>query len=298
MDQEKIGKFISQCRKEKNITQEELANKLGVTNRSVSRWEHGVNMPDYSILKELCSILDIDVNELLSGEKIEKKDIMSYSTKNLDMILKEYYKMKKRNRLLRDIFIVVGGLGVIILSYCLFIWFLVSGFNDKYDITTNINEYKNVIGISAKGIYKDKWGLNEDIFPNYIDGLDIEDFKMVYYNPWDANYLAYLVVNYNEEEYNKEISRLNSIGIDDYKGIYSVTGFTNYDLVAMDSHYYNGFIYAITDGKSKIIYVELQFCNYYMDIKYEEQIPNSYLPDGFNALIDNDYSKKMFEKGL
>ena len=64
MNQEKIGKFIAQCRKDKNITQEQLAEKLGITNKSVSRWENGKNMPDYSILKELCSILDIDVNEV------------------------------------------------------------------------------------------------------------------------------------------------------------------------------------------------------------------------------------------
>ena len=95
MNQEKIGKFIAKCRKDRNITQEQLAEKLGVTNKSVSRWENGVNMPDYSILKELCNILDIDVNEFLSGEKLRKNEIQSPSIENLDLILKEYYKMKK-----------------------------------------------------------------------------------------------------------------------------------------------------------------------------------------------------------
>ena len=63
----------------------------------------------------------------------------------------------------------------------------------------------------------------------------------------------------------------------------------------MNSDSYYGFIYAIGDGKSKIIYVELIFCNYYMDIKYNEQIPNKYLPDGFDATIDNKYQKKMLK---
>ncbi len=61
----------------------------------------------------------------------------------------------------------------------------------------------------------------------------------------------------------------------------------------MESDSYQGFVYAITDGKSKIIYVEIIFCNYFMDINYEEQIPNDYLPDGFNAKADNDYRNRM-----
>ena len=79
MNQEKIGKFIAKCRKDKNITQEQLAEMLGVSNKSISRWETGKNMPDYSILKELCNALDIDVNEFLSGEKIEKNEIQTHS---------------------------------------------------------------------------------------------------------------------------------------------------------------------------------------------------------------------------
>lgn len=298
MNQEKIGKFIAKCRKEKNITQDELASKLNVSNRSVSRWENGKTMPDYSILKELCSILDIDVNEFIEGEKINKKDIPSHSIENLDMILKEYYKMKKRKNLIRDIFIVVAGLGSIILFYGVIIWVFASGFNDKYDITTDVSEYNKVIGVGAKDEYENKWGLNENIFPKTLFGLDVVDFKMVYYNPWDANYLAYLVVDYDADEYDKEIARLQQYGIEEYKEFYSVTGFTKYELVAMDSHYYNGFIYAITDGKSRIIYVELQFCNYFMDIKYDEQIPLEYLPDGFDATIDNEYGKRMLKRGL
>ena len=67
MNQEKIGVFIAKCRKDKKLTQEQLAEKLGVTNKSISRWENGKTMPDYSILKDLCNILQIDVNEFLAG---------------------------------------------------------------------------------------------------------------------------------------------------------------------------------------------------------------------------------------
>ena len=89
MNQEKIGKFIAKRRKDKNITQEQLAEKLGVTNKSVSRWENGVNMPDYSLLKDLCSELDISVNELLSGEKIKENDYMNKAEENFIMLKKK-----------------------------------------------------------------------------------------------------------------------------------------------------------------------------------------------------------------
>ena len=70
MDQEKIGKFIAKCRKQRKMTQAELGEKLGVTEKSISNWENGRNMPDLSLFKPLCNELNITINELLSGEKI------------------------------------------------------------------------------------------------------------------------------------------------------------------------------------------------------------------------------------
>lgn len=70
MDQIKIGRFIASCRKEQGMTQAVLAEKLGITDRAVSKWETGKSMPDTGIMTELCSLLKINVNELLSGEKI------------------------------------------------------------------------------------------------------------------------------------------------------------------------------------------------------------------------------------
>ena len=71
MDQIKIGKFISSVRKEKKLTQKQLADKLGITDRAISKWENGKSMPDLSLLKPICDVLDISINELLSGEKIK-----------------------------------------------------------------------------------------------------------------------------------------------------------------------------------------------------------------------------------
>lgn len=71
MNQVKIGKFIAECRKNKSLTQMQLAEKLNITDRAVSKWETGKGMPDSSIMLELCNELGISVNELLCGEKIE-----------------------------------------------------------------------------------------------------------------------------------------------------------------------------------------------------------------------------------
>ena len=73
MDQEKIGKFISECRREKQITQEQLAEQLGITSKSVSKWETGNCLPDASKYKTLCEILGITINELFSGERLNSE---------------------------------------------------------------------------------------------------------------------------------------------------------------------------------------------------------------------------------
>jgi len=94
MDQEQIGKFIAKCRKSKNMTQEELAEKLNVNVKSISRWENGKNMPDYSVIEILCDTLDINVNELLNGKK-ENVDTNEITLKNVEIIQKQKNKMNQ-----------------------------------------------------------------------------------------------------------------------------------------------------------------------------------------------------------
>ena len=83
MDTKKIGSFIAFNRKKKGYTQEQLAEKLGVTNKTISRWENGHYMPDLSLLEPLSKELDITLNELLAGEKIIKENVVEYSEQNL-----------------------------------------------------------------------------------------------------------------------------------------------------------------------------------------------------------------------
>lgn len=83
MNQETIGKFISELRKEKNMTQQELADKLGVTDRAVSHWENGRRLPDYSILKDLSNELGVSINEILAGKKLNSKELIKKADENI-----------------------------------------------------------------------------------------------------------------------------------------------------------------------------------------------------------------------
>ncbi|MBQ2937361.1 MAG: helix-turn-helix transcriptional regulator [Clostridia bacterium] len=83
MDQEKIGKFIATCRKDKKLTQEQLAEKLNISKNAVSKWERGLNLPDVSIMQELCRILGITLNKLFIGDKIIDEKYKEVADDNL-----------------------------------------------------------------------------------------------------------------------------------------------------------------------------------------------------------------------
>ena len=95
MDLIKIGKFIANCRKDKNITQEQLAEKLYITDRAVSKWERGLSLPDPDKMLDLCDILGISVNELLIGEKIDMKDY-NKKTEKLLVELAKHDELKNK----------------------------------------------------------------------------------------------------------------------------------------------------------------------------------------------------------
>ena len=96
MDQIKIGKFIASCRKEGHMTQAELAEKLCISDRAVSKWETGRSMPDSGIMLELCELLNINVNELLSGEKIMTESYDKRVEENLLAMRREIEERDKR----------------------------------------------------------------------------------------------------------------------------------------------------------------------------------------------------------
>lgn len=109
MDQKKIGAFIAKCRKEKKMTQVELAEKLGVTDKSISNWENARCMPDLSLFKPLCDALDITINELISGEKAEKELSQEKCEDNIIKTINySYQKIKTKEKNIGFIILITG----------------------------------------------------------------------------------------------------------------------------------------------------------------------------------------------
>ena len=119
MDQVKIGKFIAECRKKNGLTQMQLAEKLNITDRAVSKWETGKAMPDTSIMLELCNILKISVNDLLSGEVVSMDNYNKQLENNLIEMVKQKEAADKR---LLSLEIIIG----IVVSVILFALILIA----------------------------------------------------------------------------------------------------------------------------------------------------------------------------
>lgn len=209
MNQKKIGEFIAICRKEKKITQEQLAQKLNVNNRTISRWENGKTMPDYSILKQLCEELDISINELLSGERI-KDEFVIKANENLNNILKEYYKMKKQKNIIKIILIIIS---VILLKYIIstITMLVIATFSLKTENISDVEKYN-------KEYYLKKYGKEISssliIFPE--DNYNLKDTKFTSSftdGLFGADGYILLSTKYTKEQFNKEVNRLSNINL-------------------------------------------------------------------------------------
>lgn len=109
MNQLLVSKFITQKRKEKNLTQEQLAEKIGVSNKTISKWETGKCMPDYSVIELLCEELNITLAELMNGEE-DEKSIHTYDNEQIMKMLKEIQNLKAKKKLIIGfILLVMGG---------------------------------------------------------------------------------------------------------------------------------------------------------------------------------------------
>jgi transcriptional regulator with XRE-family HTH domain len=119
MNQIATGKFIYQKRKEKNLTQEQLAEKIGVSNKTVSKWETGKCMPDYAVVKNLCKELEITVAELMDGEAAEERSVRTYDDEQIMDLLKRTQELEKQKNLLYGILLIVMGIALQALSHTL-----------------------------------------------------------------------------------------------------------------------------------------------------------------------------------
>ncbi len=122
MNQNEIGTFIATKRREKNLTQEVLAEKLGVSNKTVSKWENGKSMPDYAIVEDLCRALDITVAELLGGKENERHneeqyEMLLYKVQELEHRVQAAEQKKVTNNTSVDVGVTFGSALAMIISY-------------------------------------------------------------------------------------------------------------------------------------------------------------------------------------
>ncbi|MBR7089570.1 MAG: helix-turn-helix domain-containing protein [Lachnospiraceae bacterium] len=376
MDQKKTGQFLKMLRNEKKMTQEQLAEQFYVSSRTVSRWETGSNLPDISLLVELADFYDVDVREIIDGER--KSEMMNNETREVADKMAAYAGNEK-SKLLRVIQTMsIAGVLVSLLSIILqavgaeqglkttlaltasvaililmsIITLYVTGMLEKVTSSkklmkaikitsivmivlailyflrvfltvllvlgllfadtalqrvktdTDIAHYNDYIHteltteeLSKKG-YSVLRGEMIDIWPEHITSdMSVTDYQYTYYNPWDPQYVIYMTADYEAESYEKEIERLTDLGLEDYIGIYTVTGEPEgYDIISMNSDEYNGFTYAMipegAEDNTRITYVTVWFCNYFLDLDVHKYIPDEYLLPGFNAEENNPYKQE------
>ena len=119
MNQFTIGKFIAQRRKETNLTQEQLAEKIGVSNKTISKWECGKCMPDYSVVKPLCQELGITVSELMDGEVKAESSIRVFDEEQILNMLERIQQLEKQRMTILGILLIVMGIALLAFSQLL-----------------------------------------------------------------------------------------------------------------------------------------------------------------------------------
>ena len=363
-------------RNEKKMTQEQLAEQFYVSSRTVSRWETGSNLPDISLLVELADFYEVDVREIIDGER--KSEMMNNETREVADKMAAYAGTEK-SRLLGSVQIMaiagvfasliaivmqsigyepglkntvamtasvaslilmsiitlyvtgtlekvrsskklmkairISSIVMIVLAILYFlrvflIMFIVFGLLSveiafqRIEVDTDIANYNHYLHQEQTKEEVEKYGYSAltgemfEIWPEHITAdMSVTDYQYTYYNPWDPQYVIYMTVEYDPEAYENETERLAGLGIEDYIGIYSVTGEPEgYDIISMNSNDYYGFTYAmIPEGVSdntRITYVSVWFCNYFLDLDVHKYIPDEYLLPGFDATENNPYRQE------
>lgn len=249
-----------------------------------------------------CKKIFFDMSE---ADKIEQ---VSCDKEQSERIAESYkqVKRKRRRKMIGIIGLSVGGFVLVsVIARIVFLAILagavlIDGMLAKPDVHTSINDYK-IYRLGPGEDFGTGYGrlMNETIWPEEItDEMDVVEFKLVHYDPFDPQYLGYMVVQYAPEAYEKEMMRLKFKGCNEYLGYYGITGFDDYEIAAIftDKDMGHGLVYALTDGEGKIVYVLMEYCNYFFDLHYEEYIPEEYLPRGFNAHEFNPYRSQWLKK--
>lgn len=152
MNQEKIGNFIAKCRRNKKMTQVELAEKLGVSDKSVSKWENAKCMPDLSLFPQLCDILGITINDLMAGEKVDDKEYINTLENNFISLVSNLEEISKRKRIILCLIIFIIFLIGIISYYTYFNYELDVKF-DKSVMTCEVNGKELTYYINGQSVF-------------------------------------------------------------------------------------------------------------------------------------------------
>ena len=111
MNQTNIGSYIARKRREKNLTQEQLAEQLSVSNKTISKWENGKCMPDYSVIESLCQALSITLSELMNGEDAAKDSVRIYDDAQILDLLRRTQELERQKSILYGMILIVLGIG-------------------------------------------------------------------------------------------------------------------------------------------------------------------------------------------
>ena len=177
MNQEIIGKFIAKCRKDKKMTQSELAEKLGVTDKSIGNWENGRNMPDLSLFKPLCDELDITINELLSGERLKKEEYQEKFEENIINTID--YSTKKINLIRNNLGIVLLILGVLIAFLAMTMFASESSWGSIYSVLGAIISLIGVSKLTKRYLYPKRLIICISYFILFLVALFVIDYISV-----------------------------------------------------------------------------------------------------------------------
>lgn len=154
MNQEKIGKFIAECRKKQGLTQQELADKLNLTYKAISKWECGKGLPNVTLYEPLCKILKISLNEFFAGQLLEEEEVLKSSERNILKIAVEEKKSRTRLNqvIVLSLIVIIALVGVV------------------FDFYTYMSEYMNVAktfelnwGIVLPSDFKEEYAVNTGV---------------------------------------------------------------------------------------------------------------------------------------
>ncbi len=260
MNTEKIGRFIAKKRKEKNLTQKELALKLNITDRAVSKWERGMGCPDISLLEELSKILDISIIELLNGEEVaeinEKNiiDSMKFS--------KENYKNK-----------IINNLNTILITIIIIIILILTFLN-----------IINSINLNKKGLNN----LNQLNIENSLNNIE-NKIKIIKNNKG----------KYSDDDYKKitiYINSLNKLFSNETKQFLYKKNYTLKDYYKFKDYSYNNFYVNYNNLNDSLYYTLIKYDTNIIDnmIKYE-RLNNKLIQINSNIsnIIDNSYKYNL-----